>query len=468
MAETRTFDVNELIDGQKFNRKTILFLGIATLALVGDGYDIASVAFIAPELVKQWHIERAALAPVLSVGFIGLLLGGPILGYLGDRYGRKRAILAGMVLFGGFSLLSMLASSLDQLVGLRFITGIGLGGVIPNVIALTAEFAPKRLRGRFVIITNFGVPLGATLPGLVTALFVPQYGWPVVFFVGGILPLLIAALVFFFLPESLKYLVQQRSPSETVVRKTALIFQPSLPANANVRVGTPDVTAVAGGLSPGKLFAGGLGLITPMLWIALSANQLANYFTGSWLPTLLQSAGASTGSAGIASSMFPIGGMIGGLVLILVLDRWGIIPIVVLFVLGAPLIASIGTAHLAHVWLLAIIAAAGFCVVGINFAMNAAMGVIYPTSVRSTGAGWAQAVGRIGSVGGPVLGGVLLSLHLALPQLFYAPALALVVGAVACVVLLWLCVRRFRGFRLDERAAAAAELPPQTVPIAFG
>lgn len=459
MANERMVDVVDLVDGQKIGRFTISFLVIATLVLIGDGFDLFAIAFVGPELVKDWHIERAALGPVLAAGVIGLLVGGPLLGYAGDRFGRKKAILVGLISFGVFTLLSMPVTSLNQLVVLRFLTGTGLGGVIPNVIALTAEFAPRRLRGTFIIITNFGVPAGGALPGWIAASLIPSHGWPVMFLVGGVLPLVIALLAWLMLPESIKLLVE-RGDRDAEVRRIAQVLQPAASFAPDTRFYVSTRSTLTAGASPAQLFKGGLAVITPVLWFALSANQLANFFTNSWLPTLLQAAGATTAEAGIAASMFAIGGMVGGLVLTFILDRFGVIPIAVLFVLGAPLIAAIGLPGLPIGALSAIIAAAGFCVVGINFGMNATMGMIYPTPIRSNGAGWAQAVGRIGSVAGPILGGILVGMHMATRELFVAPALSLTAGAVACIVLVMLCVRRFRGYRLDETSANAATEPP--------
>lgn len=457
MTEIRSIEVSDLVDGQKIGTSAIVFLAIATLVLIGDGYDFFAVAFAAPELVKEWHVQRAALGPVLSSSVVGLLFGGPLLGYVGDRFGRKKAIVGGLIGFGIFTLLCADATSLGQLVVLRFLTGIGLGGVIPNIIALTAEFAPKRLRGTFIIVVNFGVPAGAAIPGWVAALFVSRHGWPILFVIGGILPLVIAALAWSLMPESIKFLVERGGRGEQV-RRAAAALRPDLAFAPDARFVVATPSPVVGGASPTRLFRDGLGVITPVLWIALSANQIANFFTNSWLPTLLQAAGASTAQAGISASMFAIGGMVGGLVLTFLIDRFGVIPIVVLYVVGSPLVAAIGAPGLTPGVLTIVIACAGFCVVGINFGLNATMGMIYPTPIRSVGAGWAQALGRLGSITGPVLGGILVGMQLTNRQLFAAPAIALAVGAIACGLLAMFCVRRFRGYQLDEHVASLAEV----------
>jgi AAHS family 4-hydroxybenzoate transporter-like MFS transporter len=342
----------------------------------------------------------------------------------------------------------MAATSLQQFVVLRFLTGIGLGGVIPNVIALTAEMAPKRLRGMFIAIVNFGVTAGLALPGIVAAILVPRYGWQVLLLVGGLLPLVIALLALVLFPESIKYLAQ-RGDRDDAVRRLARVLRPDVSIGPATRFSMATHAAGASG-SPKQLFAGTLAVVTPVLWIALAANQMVNFFVLSWLPTLLQSAGSSTAEAGVASAMFAIGGLAGGLFVTLIVDRLGVIPLVVLFTFGVPAVAAIGITNLEPGIFRAIVASAGFCITGINFGMNVALGTIYPTQVRSMGTGWAQGFGRIGSLAAPILGGALLGMHLSMQELLFVPALTLAVGAVACVMLAVLCIRQFGGYRLDE------------------
>lgn len=453
MPDAGVMDVGELIDGQKVRRSAIVFLVIATLAMLGDGFDLAAIGYVAPELIKHWHVAPPQLVPVFSAGLFGLLFGAPLLGTVGDRIGRKTAILIALCMYGGFSLLTMAAGSLNQFVVLRFLTGLGLGGMLPNVFALTAEVAPKRLRGMFIIIVQFGVPGGIMVSGLAAAALVPQYGWPVLLLVGGALPLLVAALTWFVLPESLKFLVQ-KGGRDNEVRRLARALRPDLAIDQRTRFTVaPSISTPRFG-SPAKLFAGGLAIITPVLWIALAANQLTNFFILSWLPTLLQAAGLSIAQAGISASMFSTGGLVGGLLLIFIIDRVGAMPVVAFFIIGVPLIVAMGVPGLSPLLLMAIIGAAGFCVVGNNFGMNVVMSTIYPTPVRSLGVGWAQGFGRIGSLAAPAIGGILLGLHLPMDRLLLAPALALAVGAVASGILALLCVRQFGSTRLDELPAA--------------
>jgi MFS transporter, AAHS family, 4-hydroxybenzoate transporter len=448
-------DVNELTDDQAMQRSSIVFLVVAILAMIGDGFDLAAVGYVVPELVKQWGVAPKAFTVALTAGVIGLFIGGPLLGHVGDRIGRKKAIIIGLCIYGLLTLATTMVGSLNQLVVLRFLTGIGLGGMIPNVLALAAEVAPKRLRGRFAVIVLFGVPAGLALPGLVTAVLVPQYGWPVLLLIGGLLPLAIALVAQFTLPESLKFLMQ-KSGRDSQVTEMARALRPDIAVNAKTRFTTKaPAEAVGGGSSPVQLFRSGLALITPTLWIALATNQFANFFTITWLPTLLQSAGLSTAEAGVTASMFSLGGFAGGVLFTFLIDKLGVVPIVGFFILGIPLIASVGIPNLPPELIGAVIAGAGFCVYGNQFGINAALVMIYPTPVRAIGAGWAQAFGRIGSIAAPIIGGALLGMSVSTRELFFAPGAALVLGAIAAGILAMLCFQRFAGCRLDETAAAA-------------
>lgn len=445
--------LDQVIDGQRVRARTILFLAVATLAMVGDGFDLSAIGYVTPELARQWHVSPGSLSPMLSAGIVGLLVGAPVMGLLGDRLGRKATVLGGLCLVGVASLFTAFADTAGQFVVLRFVTGLGLGGVIPNIIALTAELAPRRLRGMFVVIVNFGVPAGISLPGFVAARFVPQYGWPVLMVVGGVLPLLIAALAAAVLPESVRFLARRGDRTAEVARSLQAL-RPDLSGQEAARIARlgPAPAAALGreGGSAGRLFAGGLGAITPALWLTLAANQMVNFFALSWLPTLLQKAGSTTAQAGISASMFSLGGLLGGACLLFLVDRFGVVPTVVLFFLGVPTLAAIGTPGLSAGELSLVIACAGFCVSGNNFGSNAILGMIYPTPVRSLGTGWAQAMGRAGSLLAPVLGGFLLEMELPLQDLVLVPAAAMAVGTVASVGLALLCLRRFGSLRVHD------------------
>ena len=407
-------------------RAAVVFLVVATLAMISDGYDLAVMGLIAPELIKTWHVAPADLVPALSAGVIGLLVGAPTLGYVGDRLGRKPAMLICLGMMGVFSLLNALAGNLSQFVVLRFLTGVGLGGLSPVLMAAAAETAPRRLRGLFVIIVNFGVPAGFAVPGWTAALLVPRFGWTALLIVGGVMPIAVAGLCYVFVREPTAAPAARHDP----------------PARAD---GLPRWR---------ELFAGKFALITPMCWLLLAANQFTNFFTLSWLPTLLQIAGLDTAQAGMDASFYAIGGIAGGVVLTVFIDRLGAIPLIVLFLFGAPAVAAIGAVNPGSLSLVAAVAAAGFCVTGNNFATNAVLGMIYRRHIRALGMGAAHAVGRLGSLAAQVVGGLLFAWHMTMQDMYLTPAVVLLVGAVASIVLVVMCRREFGNHRLDATEPA--------------
>lgn len=463
MTDGEALDLDELLDGQVVRRSTVLVLAVATLALVSDGFDIAAIGFAAPDLARQWQVSPAAMRPVFSAGIFGLLIGSPLLGFVGDRFGRKRAVVLGLGWAGLLTLACAAANSLQSLAVLRFLAGVGLGGVISNVIALAAEAAPKRWRGRFVVVVGLGVPIGFILPGPLAAVLMPLFGWKVLFLVGGVLSLVIVAAVALAVPESIRFLLA-RGGREDEVRHIARTVRPDLPINAFTRLTTADFGLARLRGSPLKLFAGSLVLITPALWLAVAANQMVTFFAISWLPTLLQFTGSSIAQASLLTSMYSTGGLLGVAGMSFVVDRFGAVPPLLLFVLGVPLVAAIGIPGLPAPLLIAVIGAAGFCTSGNNAGANATMGAIYPTPVRAMGVGWAQGVGRLGSLAAPAVGGLLLESGFPIQNVLLAPAVALAVGALAWAVLTTTCVRRFGGTRLREFALAPVRPPVAELP----
>jgi AAHS family 4-hydroxybenzoate transporter-like MFS transporter len=346
------------------------------------------MGYIVPELVKEWQLQPARFVSALSAGIIGMMMGGPLLGLLGDRLGRRRVIMFGLCAIGLATLATMAAQTVTHLVILRFLTGIGLGGVIPNVAALIAELSPQRLRGRMIVIVTLGMPLGISLPGLAAGLLVPNFGWQALLLVGGLLPLAVTFAARAILPESPKYLATQGG-REKEAKQVIARLRPDLAIGNDTSL---VITARDGRRgSAAQLFAGSLVLATPLLWICQAANQMANFFSLTWLPTLLQSAGASTAQAGAHASLFSIGGLVAGLILIFAIDRLGVVPLVAMFVFGVPLVASMTNPDFGPVVHGMVIAGAGLCVTGINFGLTALLAIIYPTSVRSLGTGWTQA-----------------------------------------------------------------------------
>jgi AAHS family 4-hydroxybenzoate transporter-like MFS transporter len=439
-----------LVDEQQFGRFNLALLCLSFLAMLSDGFDIAALASAAPALARDWHVLPKSFGPALSASLFGILIGAPVLGYLGDRRGRRPAVVLGSLIFGLGTLATVATQSIGQMTVLRFLTGIGIGGLMPNLIALSSELQPKRWRATMVVLMFTGITAGSSLPGFVQAWLIPEYGWHVMFLIGGSVPLLVAVLLHFKLPESVKYL-SLRPDQRPQLLATLRRLRPDLGIADDAEILSPAAVEVPGtGLR--QIFGNGLAWITPLLWLCFAMTLMTQFFMVSWLPLILETDGLAPREAGIATSLYHIGGTVGGVIVSLLLSRYGFAVIAVLFVGAIPAMAAVGTANLPFVALAAITALSGFFVLGSQFGNNAASGLLYPTAYRSRGVGWALAIGRFGSVAGPLVGASLIAAKMPAQKLFTIASLPMVVGAVAAGVLALLCYRRFRGPSLDDSA----------------
>ena len=449
MSEPGSFSLDDLVDGQRFSRTSVLIVSIAMLAMASDGYDLASMGYIAPELLKQWHLPAIAMVPAFLAGIIGLMIGGPLMGLLGDRYGRKPMIIVGLSAIGLANLIMTGVHDTAGLVMLRFWTGLMVGGVFPNVGALIAETTPHQIRGRVLVVVSLGVPLGIAMPGLVAARLVPSYGWKAIPLVGGFSLLVVACSVALFLPESLRFLAERggrNAQVERFVRK----LRPDLSPSDKILFGLVSTPVGPRRVSIKPLFAGAFALVTPMLWMCQAANQMANSFSLTWLPTLLQAAGASTASADASASLFSVGGLAAGVLLLLVIDRLGFLPLIAMFLCGAPLVGTIAVTDVSPALHDLVIAGAGFCVTGVQLGLTALLGLLYPKRIRSMGTGWTQACGRLGALAAPLVGYALLGLQIPIAKLPLAPAGLMLIGGIACIVLAVASRRHLGSFRVAE------------------
>jgi len=351
---------------------------------------------------------RAAFGPALSAGLVGLMLGAPLLGTLADRIGRKAVLVLSTLWFGTFALLTTLAWSVETMAVLRLLTGLGLGGTLPAAIALISEYAIERHRATFVTITICGFAIGPAIGGFVAAPLIASWGWQAPFFVGGALPLLLVPMLWRWMPEA-----------------TCL----------------PDPTAAPDSMPEPKphvaeLFTGRRRVGTPLLWATIFLNLVALNLIVSWLPIVISELGFSFAQATSATAMFHIGGLIGGLALGTLVDRYGYFRVGALtLVAGCACVIGIGYSGGSIDALRISILLAGGCVVGAQSLLNSLSGMYYPLSIRAMGSGWALGVGRLGAAAGPRLGGVLMARKLDHAALFYIEAIPLYFAAIACLAL---------------------------------
>jgi AAHS family 4-hydroxybenzoate transporter-like MFS transporter len=442
MAEQAVVPVSRMLDERGLGSFQIKLLIWSFFVVLIDGYDIGAIAFAAPHLVRDWKINPHALGPVFSASLIGILFGSAIFGWIGDRYGRKAALIWANLLFGVFTFWAAYVTNLDQMFWLRLFAGIGIGGVIPNVVAINAESAPRRLRATLALIAVGCVPLGGAIPGAISAFYVPTYGWPILFQVGGIVPVIIGLAGFLGLPESIKYMTlheSQRGRMEKLVHDINPNFQ--IPPNA--RFVLEDEREQFSGFNPAYLFRQGLQVITPLTWLLFALNLMGFFFLLSWTPTLMTAAKLPPAAAALSGTAMQVGGTVGSLLLCFWLQRQRFFAVAILFVLAVPVVGSIGFAGLtSQAALLTATFFAGFLVLGIQSGINVAGAMIYPTSLRSNGSGWQLGLGRIGSIVGPFVGAQFVGMPV--QNLYMWSAVPFALGAVVCFI-----VHRLNQARLE-------------------
>jgi MFS transporter, AAHS family, 4-hydroxybenzoate transporter len=443
MTDQPVVQISRLLDERGLSSFQVKLIVWSFFIVLIDGYDIASIAFAAPHLVQSWGVPPSALGPVFSASLVGILFGSAIFGWVGDRFGRKAALVSSNILFGVFTWMAAYSTSLDQMFWLRLLAGLGIGGVIPNVVAINAESAPRKLRATLAIIAVGCVPIGGAIPGIVTAIFVPDYGWPILFMIGGIAPIIIAIAAMFGLPESIKFMAIRESQRDKMEKVIAAI-RPDFKVPPNARFVIEGEKQFPG-FNPVYLFRDGLALITPLLWLLFALNLMGYFFLLSWTPTLLTAAQLPPTTVALAGTMLQVGGTVGALALCWWLQRDRFLAIAIMFVIAVPVVGSIGFAGLtSKAALLAATFFAGFCVLGIQSGLNVVGALIYPTSLRANGSGWELGLGRVGSIVGPLAGALFVGLPV--QNLYMWSALPFVVGAVVCYA-----IHRLNTTRLVER-----------------
>ena len=391
----------ELRSNERVTPLQILVASLCFLTILIDGFDTQSAAFAGPLLKREFGGGPQALGFIFGLGMFGALLGGMILGPLGDRFGRRPLLISALCIMSAGSIATGLANSAHEVAILRLITGLGLGGAVPNVIALSAEYAPTRSRSTVVSIVFNGFPLGAMLGSIVGAQLLPIYGWRTLFIVGGAIPVVVLVLVALLLPESPAFLMR-KSRTAATGRELAHVGNAPTPLPSEPVGGDTRVSVL-------RLFADGLGASTALIWIGTLLSILCIYCTVNWLPVLISDGGLPLRTAILAVGALNIGSVIGNLILARFGDRSAAyIPTALFYVLGAIFLTLVGISGSSSVLMLGVTFGAGLFGFGGQLSVTTITARLYPTELRATGTGWAFAMGRVGGVIGPVFAGALL------------------------------------------------------------
>ena len=457
MAQAGTVDIGGLIDGRRLSGFNARIVVICWLIMFFEGYDLATLAVAGPSLMKLWGItSMAQMGYAFSAVLFATIFGTPLFGWIGDRFGRKNALIVACITIGVFSLVTMFVTSLGEMIVVRLFTGLGIGGIAANTLALNAEFAPRRVRATLMIVMFTGITLGAAIPGAIGPRLIPIYGWQVLFFVGGVTPLIMAAVAALFLPESLKFLVLRR---KSVTRVHDIVRG----LDRTIEIGTQTQFVVtdekpAKNLSPLLLFKDGRGALTTLLWIINLFSVLSLYFISFWLPTVMAST-AFKSDAPYFQTLFQTGGTLGGLAVARPVDKIGLLPVFIMFLIAIPFSCSIGYTTGSETVAMIDVFISGFFVLGLQFALNAAGALIYPTTLRATGSSWAGTLGRLGSVAGPSVAGIMLATGMSIQTFYMTLVVPLGLGAISAFFFARLYYRRFHGhgFEREQVRAVATE-----------
>jgi AAHS family 4-hydroxybenzoate transporter-like MFS transporter len=425
-TQVPSFEIDDLLDAHRLSGLQKYVLVLCTLAVLFDGYDLQVLALTVPALTKAWGIAPASLSVALSASLLGMGLGAALLAPLGDRYGRRTVLAATMAVVGVSSLAAALAHNPLHLTLCRLFTGAALGASLANAYVLTADFMPRRRRATLITLSYCNTATGALVAGLVAPTVIAHFGWPATFVIGGALPLALSAALLATGPESIKFLLNRRPGSRAIARILRSIAPGVAPEAVYLK---PPAQVLAGSVR--DLFKRSYRAPTLLLWLGYGMNSFTLYLLVSWLPTLLTGAGWLPAQALRAMAFNQVGGVLGGLSLAGLMDRF-----------GAERTLAVGFAINAVSLLLFLVVPSGFfswgalllvigaCTGGAQFAIVSLAAALYPSNILATGSGWASAVARIGAFASPLVGGALIAAGVAPTQVIAG----LAVPAVVCVI----------------------------------
>ncbi len=402
--------VKDVLDSGRFTPYQLWICTLCFLLAFFDGFDLSLLGVSIPKIAESLNTTRAALGMAMSIGNVGALIGALVLGMLADRFGRKRMLLVSAFTFGIFTLAISFITSVEQLIFLRFIAGLGLGGAVPNALAFGSEFAPSNKRATIATTMYAGVAIGATCAGLFSSYLLPRYGWQSVFLVGGIIACLIGFIALISLPEPLEFLIKRgrekdRDRIHTIVSKIA----PAFASAENIEFVSSEVRLP--GVPFKHLFKENRAANTILLWMAFILSYYLLWLILSWTPTLLNDSGASTQESSLAFACVNMGAVIATVSIGILMDKFNPFNVLKIgFFLAFASVLIFGYFASNTFMIVAFVSAVmGFFVIGSNSGLMALAAISYPADIRGTGLGWATGIGRSGSLLAPVVGGIMIT-----------------------------------------------------------
>lgn len=406
--ESRAINVSEIFEAGRFTPYQFLVCFLCFLVTFLDGFDLTLVGVALPKIADTLRADPKALGVALGISQFGPVVGAIVFGMLADRWGRKGTLIFATLLFGVFTFVTAFLTSVAQLTLYRFIAGVGLGGAVPSVLSLGAEYSPSRIRATVLTTMYAGVPGGSMVGGLCAAYLIPHYGWESLFVVGGLIPGLLCLVMLFFLPESLEFLAH-RGNKELKIRKILSRVMP-FGEGEEVHFTTTEKKA-SGGVPIARLFTEGRGVTTILLWFIVSLASYMVWIMAAWAPTLLRNSGATVQQYSVAYASLMFGAMVASICNGRLMDKMNPFRVLAVgFTLAFFFLAAFGIfagGSFAVALILSI--GCGMFINGSHTGTLAAATLAYPPSIRSTGIGWAYAIGKGGAAIAPAVGGFMLS-----------------------------------------------------------
>ena len=434
-AVQRTIDVGEFINSRKLTRFNVLLVVVSWLITVFDGFDQMTVSYTMPYMKDVLHLSIKMQRDVFSMGFL--------FAFMGDRLGRRPTVIAAACSFAVLTFVTGFVENYTQLLTLRFLDGFAIGGMLPLAWALNIEFVPQRMRATVVSLVMLGYSMGTAVAAPITNVLAPKFGWPAVYFAGGGGTLVCAALLFLFLPESIRFLSAKGQRPDLIARILNRM-SPQLHAKAGDSFVVADESLQRTNFNPTQLFSGWLKWLTIFLWVGYTLSSLAIYFDANWGPTVIEKIGFPRAQAGNLIGLSTILGAGLGLCLMRFTDRLGPFTVALFPLLAIPVLLYIGLGHPSKDILPLLLVVGPTLISGGHFGVLSIAGVFYPSVIRANGAGWATSIAKVGAIAGPWIAGDLLDAGIVPIHLFALVALCPMVLA-ACAVGIGLVVRGERN-----------------------
>jgi MFS transporter, AAHS family, 4-hydroxybenzoate transporter len=448
---TNEINVTRLIDDGPLTRFQVGTIICCALVNLFDGADTQSIGVAAPFIADELGIKIASFAPIFSSALVGATLGAASFGPLADRLGRKTPLIVATVFIGVFTILTAFATSVPMLMIFRVLAGLGLGGATPCFIALTSEYAPARLRATLVTLMWSSFPLGGMMGGLLNSYLIGQLGWRAIFYIGGVVPLLIAVVLMLYLPESIKFLVARRNDNDAARRIVARFRSTLVRPDSHFVVDEERLP----GAPIRHLFNEGRMLGTLLLWVPFFMGFGILTVATLWTPALLRLNGISAANTAFVVAFNGLGAFIGQSTAGRLMQRFGIL--IVLF--PAFLLGTAATVGLGYGASSVALAATFIGLIGLFMGFGTAgaialSAIIYPTPIRSTGVGWGMAMGRFGQIIGPLIAGALLGAGWTADRIMIVIACGGLIAAVFVVLFrAWFVMRNVDGLSVENPSA---------------